>query len=152
MKQILLTQGYFALVDDEDFDRINQHKWYYNHGYAVRKPSQLNGKRKGQIWMHREIMPPPKNKCIDHISGDMLNNQKHNLRICTLAQNQWNSKVQKNSSTGIKNVSWYTQVQAYRVFMRVDGKLKCFGMFKDIKDAEEKANEVRKIRGEYNKI
>ena len=32
MKEIPLTQGKVALVDDEDFDRVNQYKWYVNRG------------------------------------------------------------------------------------------------------------------------
>ena len=37
MKQILLTQGRFALVDDGDFDWLNQYKWCVNScNYAGR--------------------------------------------------------------------------------------------------------------------
>ena len=28
VKEIQLTQGYVALVDDEDFERVNEYKWY----------------------------------------------------------------------------------------------------------------------------
>jgi len=40
MKQIELTKNKFALVDNEDFDKINQYSWYAikkgNIWYAVR--------------------------------------------------------------------------------------------------------------------
>jgi surfactin synthase thioesterase subunit len=55
MKQIHLTQGKFALVDDEDFDWLNQWKWHYDKGYADRT---VDGKH---IYMHRAIMNTPDN-------------------------------------------------------------------------------------------
>jgi hypothetical protein len=55
MKQIPLSNGKFALVDDEDFEYLNQWKWSYSgHGYAHRLQS---GKT---VYMHREILKPPK--------------------------------------------------------------------------------------------
>ena len=59
MKEIILTQGKVALVDDNMFEELNQHKWYahkFKHTfYAKRMSSRINGKRK-VICMHHEII------------------------------------------------------------------------------------------------
>ena len=34
MKKIPLTQGEFAVIDDEDFRKVNQFKWSFDRGYA----------------------------------------------------------------------------------------------------------------------
>ncbi len=59
MKEIVLTQGKVAFVDDEDFERINQYKWFAqnpardNLWYALRNII-INGKRI-MMQMHRYI-------------------------------------------------------------------------------------------------
>ncbi len=69
MKEIQLTQGKVALVDDEDFERLNQFKWcaHWNgkHWYAIR--TVYEGKKK-TIRMHREILNAPICMQGDHIS------------------------------------------------------------------------------------
>jgi hypothetical protein len=95
MKTIPLTQGKFALVDDEDYDYLMQWKWcahknpskYHDRFYAVRSTW---GKKRKFIQMHSFIMKPPLGMVIDHIDHDGLNNQKSNMRICTAAQNNMN--------------------------------------------------------------
>ena len=89
MKKMLLTQGRFALVDDEDFEWLSQWKWSFSggkkdSGYAVRNDNGVI------ILMHREIKNPPPEKEIDHKDTDKLNNQKYNLRECTKSQNNGN--------------------------------------------------------------
>jgi hypothetical protein len=100
MKEILLTQGKVALVDDEDFDRVNQYKWYYNayKGYATTNITVGPGKQKG-IYMHRLIANTPSGMLTDHRDLDKLNNQKSNLRTCTSTQNCRNKAVQKNKKS-----------------------------------------------------
>jgi hypothetical protein len=94
MKEIPLSQGMVALVDDEDFEFLNQFKWCTSKPrqtfYAVRA-FRRNG-IKSTIRMHRVIMGIPDDVQVDHRDGDGLNNQKCNLRQ---TDNQHNSKNQR---------------------------------------------------------
>jgi hypothetical protein len=93
-KEISLTQGKVALVDDEDFDRLNQFKWFaqkINHTvYACRNLPYLHGKRQGYIYMHRIVVDCVPPNIIDHIDGNGLNNQKLNIRVVTKRENALN--------------------------------------------------------------
>jgi len=89
MKEIELSKGYITLVDDEDFEYLNQWKWLSlvrnNCSYAIRR-EKVNGKIK-VILMHNLIMPCRKGVLIDHKDRNSLNNQKLNLRFCNHKQN-----------------------------------------------------------------
>ena len=77
MKEIQLTQGKVALVDDEDYERVNQFKWHaHRNGNTVyaKRNIAINGKWKIQL-MHRFIMGDTLGKSqIDHIDGDGCHN------------------------------------------------------------------------------
>lgn len=107
MKEISLTLGKVALVDDDDYERIVRHKWQfypYNAGYAVRKGSKRNGEPR-TVRMHREIMNAPKGVQIDHINGNGLDNRKSNLRFANTQQNAFNrEKPSVNCSSKYKGV------------------------------------------------
>lgn len=66
MKKIQLTQGKEALVDDQDYEWLNQWKWCCSaNDYAVRRlPKTEHGQK---IWMHRLILDAPPDKQVDHI-------------------------------------------------------------------------------------
>lgn len=123
MKEIPLTRGKLAIVDDEDYERLSSCKWYIGVGwhtyYAVGK---FNGKK---ILMHRVITNCPDGLEVDHIDGNGLNNQKSNLRVTTTRGNAQN-RHQKTSSKypGVD----YTQGH-YRARIRVSGKLIELGNF-----------------------
>ena len=109
MKEIKLTQGKVALVDDKDFEYLNQFKWYAGkkkrNFYAYRK-KWIDGGQK-TIIMHRVIMNTPKGMEADHKDGNGLNNQEYNLRNCTTAQNTKNRRISKsNNKSGYKGVYW----------------------------------------------
>ena len=105
MKKIKLTQGKFALVDDDDFEWLSQWNWHYGNGYAVRQSPRVRGKQR-RIYMHREILQPPKGMQTDHINRTRSDNRRSNLRVCTSSQNQWNQHKIRGSSR-FKGVSWH---------------------------------------------
>lgn len=98
----MLTQGKVALVDDEDYERLIQYKWYAKKcgckWYAYRSMESF-------MAMHTFIMNPPKQMQIDHIDGDGFNNQKSNLRICTPSENSCHKVCTKNKYKGVRKLS-----------------------------------------------
>ena len=105
VKEIALTQGKFALVDDTDYERLNKFKWftkrYKNSCYAAR-----NGNKRGDklILMHRIILNTPEDMETDHIDGDGLNNQKSNLRVVTKKQNGQNQTKRQYKTSPLSGV------------------------------------------------
>ncbi len=117
MKKIELTQGKFALVDDEDFEYLNQWKWCVNHDYAVRNGIKNNA-RQSKIFMHRVLMNTPKGLFTDHVNHNKLDNRKFNLRIVTKQQNQWNMRKHKDSLSPFKGVSFIKKNNKWNASIR----------------------------------
>ena len=80
MKEIAISQGKFAMVDDEDFESLSKHTWCYLSGYAVRHSKKDEGKKR-LIFMHRQIVNAPDRRRIFHVDGNRLNCQKENIRV-----------------------------------------------------------------------
>lgn len=95
MRQVPLTRGLFALVDDEDYAEIGGYNWQAvprrNGVYAKR--CEWDGVKGRTVLMHRQIANCPKGKVVDHKDGNPLNNCRSNLRVCTNADNRRNSKA-----------------------------------------------------------
>jgi len=101
MKEIKLTQGKFAIVDDADYNWLNQWKWYAkicSNGKRiyVARFQRINGKPT-TIYMHRIITNCPEDKEVDHINGDSLDNRRKNLRIVTRSENSNNRRYNRNA-------------------------------------------------------
>jgi hypothetical protein len=124
MKKIRLTQGLFAFVDDEDYERLSKFLWHVlkagTKTYAVRKES---GKTKGRrtILMHREVVGlSDENMQVDHIDQNGLNNTKDNLRVATAKQNRRNRGRTIANKTGYKGVRPSKNGKRWVVF--IDGE------------------------------
>lgn len=88
MKEVLLTQGKVAIVDDIDYDNITRYKWQFN-GYAYRTIKAGNKRR--SLRMHRFVMgEAPVGMVTDHINGNKLDNRRNNLRFVTKSMNTMN--------------------------------------------------------------
>jgi hypothetical protein len=110
-KQITLTNGATAVVDDEDYGLVSKYKWASQRGYAK---TIVYEKRKGKsLFMHRLVMGnPPSNLDIDHINHDKIDNRKCNLRVCNRTLHHAN-RTKLKSFKGKKCTSKYKGV-SYR--------------------------------------
>lgn len=147
MKEIKLTQGKVALVDDADFEILSKHKWYAhnkNGWYAVRTVYGENGKTTKEL-MHRLLINVPKGLQTDHIDGDGLNNQRKNLRICTNSQNQKNKTAYKTNTSGFKGVCWKKAMNKWAAKITSDNKTIHLGYFSDKVEAANAYNVASKI-------
>jgi hypothetical protein len=142
MKQIPLTKGKFAIVDDEDFEFLSQWKWCAACGgkYAGRYET-INGKRTG-ILMHRVIAKTPLGMDTDHINMDKLDNRKINLRVCTRRQNLMNKKSEPNSTSKFRGVFLNKKLNKWSAQIKVEGKRTHLGTFKNEEDAAQAYNFV----------
>lgn len=154
MKQIKLTKGQNAIVDDVDFEWLNQWKWYANKGcntfYAQRK-LRIN-KKCITVIMHREILGLKygDGKCVDHIDGNGLYNKRSNLRICTNSQNQHNQKVRISGTSQFKGVTWNKGSRKWQSLIRYNGKKIHLGLFSnEIEAAKAYNKKALELFGEF---
>jgi hypothetical protein len=102
-REILLTQGQVALVDDEDYLRLGHLCWQAvllrGHWYARRTiaAGRLGGEKRWKTeYLHRAVLRAPEGLLVDHIDPERtLDNRKCNLRLATRAQNAANSPGQR---------------------------------------------------------
>ena len=134
MKEIPLTSGKVAIVDDDMFEELSKYKWYSSHGYAARHSINSSGKDK-YISMHRSICNTPDGMYTDHINGNIQDNRRENLRVCTKAGNQRNSKKPKNNTSGFKGVSFFRAAKKWMAYIRVNHRRIYLGYFDNPIDA-----------------
>lgn len=150
MKKIPLTQGLYALVDDEDFEMLNQHNWSATRNkkvwYAMRKQGTPTGRR--SIKMHQMLFPGAVE--IDHKNRDGLDNRRCNLRPATGSQNMANRGMMKNNTSGYVGVSPHRQSGKWRAVIRCLGRYESLGLFYDPKEAAKVYNErAKKLFGTF---
>uniref|UniRef100_A0A6M3M2Z2 Putative homing endonuclease n=1 Tax=viral metagenome TaxID=1070528 RepID=A0A6M3M2Z2_9ZZZZ len=87
----------FAVVDAEDHQLVRRFRWRRTGtGYVVGRP--------GDVRLSRVVMRDvPGGMEVDHIDGDLLDNRKGKLRVCTHRQNGYN---QRSRRLGYKGIIW----------------------------------------------
>lgn len=130
MRKINLTKGMVALVDDVDFEWLNQWKWcMQSSGYACRFDYSEGSNPGKMILMHRLLLKPSEGLVVDHINRDKLDNRRDNLRIVSHSQNHLNSGLFKHNTSGYKGVTWDKERGKWKAQIKWNGKNKNLGLF-----------------------
>ena len=140
-KQIPLTQGKVALVDNEWFDKLNRHKWFaQKRGYGYYAARNMRIGNKGIILsMHREILglKYKDGKIADHKNRITLDNRLSNLRIVSKTVNNRNHDTYRHNTSGHNGVSWDKAHSRWMAYIRVTDKQIYLGLHDDLEDAVE---------------
>jgi len=147
MKTLQLTNGYKAIIDDDDFERVSAFKWY---GAKSRMNVYVCHGRSPALRLHRFILNAGQGDFVDHINGDTLDNRKANLRICTNAENIRNSRKYSTNASGFKGVSYIAWRNKWASKITFNYKKHFLGYY----DTKEEAFEAYKAKakeffGEY---
>ena len=146
MKEIPLTKGLVALVDDADYEWLNQFKWFANwypciqNFYAMRNEPFRDtiGRRQRTVSMHRQILGLEfgDKRQGDHIApSQTLDNRRQNLRIATHSQNQHNQGLRRRNTSGFKGVFLHVPAGKWCAQIGVNGKGIHLGLFDSREEA-----------------
>lgn len=151
-KEIQLTLGLTALVDDEDYKRLSDgYKWQARYNSDGIKVYASRTRDKKTEIMHRIILKiTDRSLHVDHINGDGLDNRKENLRICDRAKNGQNRIKHKMGTSNFKGVSWHKRSEKWQSRITIDKKTKNLGSFDSEIDAATAYNEAALLHfGEF---
>lgn len=142
MEMELQVKSHTILLDPSDYDTFKDKTLYVNNkGYATHD----RGKQ-----LHRTIMDCPKDKVIDHINQDKLDNRKANLRICSIGENNLNKPLSSRNKVGMTGVHFYKPLNKYMAYISRDKKRHHLGYFETAEEAYYKYCAVAKnLHGEY---
>jgi len=154
MKYIELTQDKRVMIDDGDFELVNQYKWcvrvakhtYYAQAHIPRDGGRIS------TGMHRLILglKPGDGKQGDHINHCGLDNRRSNLRIVTLQQNHFNQLSYENVSSKFKGVCWHKRKRRWVAGIKYNNKLHNLGRFNNEADAARAYDaKAKELFGEY---
>lgn len=147
MKEIPLTQGKVAIVDNRDYPKLARHKWcagrYGDNFYALRDNGRVVG-------MHRVILKAPAGPEVDHRNHNGLDNRRSNLRLCTRSQNSFNRAPRAHSTSQYKGVCWLKTRSKWQVSISVNSRFRYLGIFRHEVIAAKRYDEAAKAAaGEF---
>ena len=172
--------NYTVLIDEEDWDKVKNYTWrlLYDTKYSrigairtnvIREPREKRNpvftSRRGGTWekrgfkekqinIHNVILdhdPNKSNLIVDHINGNVLDNRKCNLRLCTRAENARNVKKSKSNTSGYIGVS--KEYKKWLACVTLNGKAYRVGRFEDkVEAARARDRKAIELHGEFAKL
>jgi hypothetical protein len=100
-REIPMSKGYVALVDDRDYEMLSKYPWSADVRGRV-----VYAMTSGNLYMHRMVALPGPGEHVDHINHIGTDNRRRNLRVCTRTENARNNLLGARNKSGYKGVSW----------------------------------------------
>jgi len=150
MREVTLSRGKVALVDDEDYGFLMHWKWHaaknsQSEDFYARRGVRVGGKLK-MISMARVVADAQDGEEVDHINHDTLDNRRANLRVCSHTENCLNRrkpKRRRGCSSRYRGVSFYMPAGMWVAHFRREH----IGYFVCERDAAQAYNARVKERG-----
>ena len=102
------SNGGMFYFDKEDFEKIRYGCWHIDPttGYVrgIIPPSQK------KVYFHRVVTDAKPDETVDHRNHNRIDNQKHNLRKCSRAQNSTNMSGRHDNVSGYTGV-WFDKAR-----------------------------------------
>ena len=143
--KIQLTKGKYALVDEDDFDKVKDIPWHAHevqYSTYARWDKQSNHVRE-KVYLHRFLLDAQKDVQIDHANYDTLDNRRANLRLANKMLNMRNRRKVKRggiSSSEYKGTSLVKATGKWHSYIHVNKKRINLGYFENEIDAAEAYN------------
>ena len=115
-KRIPLDNGFYAYVDAADYEWLSRYNWRLQNGYAARR------EKTKVVYMHRELMKPPRGMTVDHANRNRLDNTRENLRVCTQQENSHNNGKHMGSSSRFKGVGYNREKKKWFAKAYIEGE------------------------------
>jgi hypothetical protein len=157
MKEIQLTKGKIAFVDDADYEELNGYKWRLmprpNGRFHVYRKKYIGAGKSVTIYLHQHLMGTYGTGIqVDHRDGDGLNNQRDNLRKATNQQNQFNrhTYAHQNNSSKYKGVHLRKDTKKWSAQIKINQKVIRLGCFESETEAALAYNvKAKELFGEF---
>ncbi len=155
MKEISLTQGATAIVDDDDYERLSKHRWCVTKGNGGLYAARRDGKK--IVFMHNVILgvTPTPGYTVDHANRNTLDNRRSNLRFCTTSQNKANSGPRGSwkKYSDFRGVTFDKRRGLWAAQIRINGKQCNIGRFpEEIEAARAYDAAAKKAFGEFAQL
>ncbi len=139
-REIVLSRGHVALVDDADYDAVHTAgKWSActpspNKAtvYGIRQFRYDDGSKK-MVYLHRFLMPGV--PMVDHRNGNGLDNRRANLRAASKSQNNANTRMRPKNTSGYRGVVWHKRRGGWKAQIGHNGACVYLGLFDDPTEA-----------------
>jgi hypothetical protein len=143
--------GLVAWVDDEDYERTAPYRWFpAKRRHTFYAAAYLMPGDPAQTLLHRFILPVRGQ--IDHVDGNGLNCQKHNMRSGE-QYNPQNSRLQGNNTSGYVGVVWREDNRNWVARITLQNKSIHVGTYADpIEAAHARDDAARKLHGEFARL